>query len=314
MPLHPLADPPSRGVRLGGLAIALPATAFLFSSLLAFNTAQAASLAIKPFSRRTFRRFNRWSADTWWGWCVTSGQLLYDIRVVQTGDPIPWRENAIVIANHQQMPDITFLMAFARSRGRLGDLKWMVKDPIKYVPGVGWGMWLLECPFLKRNWADDRRNIDQTFARLVGERVPLWLVSFPEGTRLTDAKLAASTRYARDHGLTPLQHVLLPRTKGFVASVLGLRSHIDAVYDVTIGYEQGVPTLWQYVKGYVRRAHLHVRRYGIDSMPPDADGLGAWLMDRYAEKDQLLAHFYQHGRFEAAAPEKSPWAVAHPDG
>jgi hypothetical protein len=89
----------------------------------------------------------------------------------------------------------------------------------------------------------------------------------------------------------------VPRTKGFVASVEGLRSHIDAVYDITIGYEIGIPTLWQYIKGLVQRIHVHVRRFEIDSLPESADGLRLWLLDRWEEKDELLEHFYQTGTF-----------------
>ncbi len=299
MPLPPLPDPSSRVQRLAGLSRAVPLTAFLFSSLLVFNAAQTASLAVRPISRATFRKFNRWVANTWWGWCVTGSKTIYNTNIVVTGDSIPHGENALVFANHQQMPDITFLMDYARTKDRLGDLKWFAKEIIKYVPGVGWGMWFLDCPFLKRNWNDDRRSILETFARLRDDRVPMWLVTFPEGTRLTASKIEKSRRYATEHGLHALDHVQLPRTKGFVASIVGLRGHITAVYDITIGYERGVPTLWQFIQGYARRAHLHVQRYPIETLPQDDDGLATWLTDRFVEKDRLLNEFYRTGHFGA---------------
>jgi hypothetical protein len=92
--------------------------------------------------------------------------------------------------------------------------------------------------------------------------------------------------------------VLVPRTKGFVASVAGLRRHATAIYDVTIGYERGVPTLWQYIKGFAPRAHLHVRRFPIADLPTDDAGLATWLQQRFQEKDSLLERFYRDGRFE----------------
>ena len=61
------------------------------------------------------------------------------------------------------MADITFLMDFAYRKGRLGDMKWMVKDIIKYVPGVGWGMLFLDCIFVKRDWTTDKESIRKTF-------------------------------------------------------------------------------------------------------------------------------------------------------
>jgi len=297
MPREPLSDPDSRAERLAALGRAVPAAAFLGSSLLAINAAQTASLALRPLSRSAFRKFNRWAADTWWGWCVTGAERLNDVAIVVSGDHVPSAENALVFANHQQMPDIPFLMAYARSKDRLGDLKWFAKDIIKYVPGVGWGMWFLDCPFVKRDWTSDRGSIERTFARIRDDRVPLWLITFPEGTRFSQAKAEANQSYAAAHGLAQLRHVLLPRTKGFVASVQGLRSHLDAIYDITIGYDLGVPTLWQYVKGYARRAHLHVHRFPVSSMPEDADELGAWLNERFREKDELLEGFYRSGVF-----------------
>jgi 1-acyl-sn-glycerol-3-phosphate acyltransferase len=301
MPLPPLPDPGSRITRLGGLSKAVPATAFLFSTLLAFNAVQTLSLALKLVSDRRFREFNRWAADTWWGWCVTGAERLHGAHVVVTGDEIPARENAIVVANHQQMPDITFLMIWARQKDRLGDMKWMVKDIVKWVPGVGWGMAFLDCVFVKRNWAADHASIERTFARLTGNAVPVWLLSFPEGTRVSADKVSRSREYAAQEGLQPLEHVLVPRTKGFVASVAGLRGHAAAIYDVTIGYERGVPSLWQYIKGFVPVAHLHVRRFPIAELPQDDAALATWLLHRFEEKDRLLEHFYRTGGFPREA-------------
>lgn len=297
MPLPPLQDPDSPAERAAALARAVPAGALLFTTLLGFNAAQTASLVVRPVSKQTFRRFNRWAADSWWGMCVTTAELLYDVKLQVTGDEVPARENALVLANHQQMADITFLMAYARSKGRLGDLKWFVKDAMKYVPGVGWGMWFLDCPFLKRDWAEDRASIERTFSAFLREDIPMWLISFPEGTRLTEQKLQASRAYAAERSLSPLRHVLTPRTKGFVASVHGLRDHVRAVYDVTLGYERGVPTLWQFMKGYARRAHLHVRRWPIEQLPRDDEALASWLLARFEEKDALLEGFYARGGF-----------------
>ena len=159
VPAGPTAEP--MPVAVVGLALAssrwqpVPETS---------NAAQTASQALRPISPRLFREFNRWAADTWWGWCVTGAQKLHGAHIVVSGDPIPPKENAFVVANHQQMADITFLMFLARSKGRLGDLKWFVKKPIKYVPGVGWGMAFLDCLFIERKWTADRQSIARTLS------------------------------------------------------------------------------------------------------------------------------------------------------
>jgi 1-acyl-sn-glycerol-3-phosphate acyltransferase len=305
MPLKPLSDPGEKFRRVTGTLVGSLVSIFLFSLLIFFNSLQTASLAIKPFSATAFRRFNRWAADTWWGLCVKVAARVYGVRIKVSGDEAPPRENAVVISNHQQMPDITVLMWFAKSKDRLGDLKWFVKDIVKYVPGIGWGMLFLDCPFVKRDWASDKDYIKKIFQRIIQGRIPLWLVTFAEGTRFSPDKLKQSQDFAKKNGLFVPRHVLIPRTKGFVATVSGMRQHLDAVYDVTIGYIGGVPTLWQWIKGYVREVNLHVRRYPVESLPSGEEELSTWLMERFKQKDELLEGYYAEGQWISVMPEKS---------
>jgi 1-acyl-sn-glycerol-3-phosphate acyltransferase len=297
MPRKPLADPPGLTRRLKALSKAIPAASALSSSLLVINTAQLASLAVRPLSRRAFRAFNRQAADSWWGWCVELAERLHGTHLVLSGDPIPAGESALVVINHQQMADITFMMQFARSKGRLGDMRWFVKDVLKWVPGVGWGLWMMGAFMVKRDWNADRASIERTFAGIRRDKVPVWVLLFVEGHRIRPDRVAESQAFARERGLPVLEHVLVPRTKGFTATVQGLREHVDAVYDITIGYQEGVPSLWQYIQGFATEAHLHTRRYPIADLPEGEEQLGAWLMQRFQEKDRLLAGFYETGAF-----------------
>ncbi len=295
MPLSPLRRrspwPTGLARSLRGAFVA----GYLFGSLLAINLLQTSSLALRPFSRRAFRRVNRWSADRFWDWCARTTLSLHHTRVVISGDELPHDENAVVIANHQTMTDVQALFLLARKAGRLGDLKWFVKSSLRYVPGIGWGMAFLDCPFVQRDWTADRQRIDRVFRRMIAAHVPLWLISFSEGTRLTAENLASARRYASEHALALPRHVLLPRAKGFVASVTGLRGHVSAVYDVTIGYVDGLPNLWQWAKGEMREVHLHVRRYAVDELPAAPEALADWLRERFAEKDARLDRFYAAG-------------------
>ena len=120
-----------------------------------------------------------------------------------------------------------------------------------------------------------------------------------EQAKATLTKLEAAQTYARENGLTVPRHTLVARSKGFAASVEGLRRHIAAVYDLTIAYEKGVPSLWQYIKGSVSRIHLHVRRFPVDELPTLEEDVRQWLMDRWVEKDKLLRkalgdHIFEH--------------------
>jgi len=297
MPLPPLSNDENFAKRLWrNLRVAIP-VAFWFGFLMVINLTQTLSLVIKPFSATTFRRVNRWCAGTWWGGCVVFAERFNGTRIIVSGEDLPSDENVLVVSNHQQMPDITTIMALARNKGRLGDLKFFVKHAIKWVPGVGWGMQFLNCPFLRRDWSADREKIDATFDTLVRERIPMWLVSFVEGTRATEAKIRAGTDWALERGIEPTRHVLIPRTKGFAASVEGLGDHLNAVYDFTIGYVEGVPSLWQFITGRVKQIHVHIRRFPADELPKIETELKQWLMERFYEKDALLEEYYETGVF-----------------
>ncbi len=295
MPLSPLRSRTSGKAGFARTLLGAFVALYLFGSLLLINLLQTLSLVLRPFSRRAFRRVNRWFADRFWSWCAWTTLTLHRTRAVMTGDPLPTGENSLVIVNHQTMTDVQVLFLLARKAGRLGDLKWFVKDSLKYAPGFGWGMTFLDCLFVKRDWTADRAHIDQVFRRVVSGRVPLWLISFSEGTRLSAEKLARARHYAAEHALTLPRHVQLPRAKGFVASVTGLQGHIHAVYDVTIGYVDGLPSLWQWAKGEMREVHLHVRRFAAAELPSAPEALAEWLRERFEEKDERLERFYAAG-------------------
>jgi 1-acyl-sn-glycerol-3-phosphate acyltransferase len=313
MPLGPLTTDAGRLARWIRSLRVLPLVTAGFVSLLLFNLAQTTSLVLVPFSRRSFRRFNRWCADTWWGWCVAAAERFNRTHVVVTGESLPPDDNALIISNHQQMPDILALMALAKSRGRLGDLKFFVKHALKWIPGVGWGMQFINCPFLRRDWTRDRATVGRTFETLVREQIPMWLVSFAEGTRATPEKIRKSAEWAVARGIDATRHVQIPRTKGFVATIEGLGDHLHAVYDVTIGYVGGVPTLWQYITGSVRRIHVHVRRFPATELPRLERDLQEWLLALYRDKDDLLEHFYTRGVFPDQPLPHDAVAISSPD-
>ena len=280
----------------GGLALRIwnlvwtPIALFLgFFPLAIVNLAQFPSLLLLPISNRAFRAYNRTLAGVIWGYWAWALDHVNGLRLEVTGDPLPMAEDAIVICNHQTMSDIVVIVCLAFTKGRIGDLKWMVKDELKYVPGLGWGMLFLDCLFLKRNWADDAAHIHRAFARYISAKSPLWLVSFPEGTRLTAAKLKASQSFAAKSGFAATQHVLLPRPKGFAASVAGLRGYVRAVYSLTITYDNTAPSLVATIRGDVARVQLHVRRVEINSLPSSEHEIAAWLYADFLRKDAVIA-------------------------
>lgn len=261
------------------------------------NPIQMASVLVYPFSRSAFRSINRWCARSIWGLWVLMGEAQNKIEVRFTGDRLPPRENVLVLPNHQSMADVMVVLCLAWRCGRLGDTKWFVKDVIKYFPGFGWGMHFLDCIFVKRDWAQDKDGIHRLFDKYKAENIPVFLVSFLEGTRLTPRKLEAAQRFAAERGRPVPKRTLVPRTKGFVATMEGLESHLDAVYDVTIAYPDFTPTLVNCFERKVRRIEVHVKRYAIGELPKDEEARSAWVFDRYREKDERLERFAREQRF-----------------
>jgi 1-acyl-sn-glycerol-3-phosphate acyltransferase len=261
------------------------------------NPIQMASVVLYPFSRRAFRGVNRWCARSIWGLWVIMAEVQNRIEIRMTGDQAPPRENALLIPNHQSMADVMVMMCLAWRSGRLGDMKWFVKDIVKWFPGFGWGMKFLDCVFVKRDWAQDRAEIERLFEKYRRQQIPIFLVSFLEGTRLTPGKLARAQAFAKERGMMVPERTLVPRTKGFVATMIGLRDHLDAVYDLTLAYGERVPTLVECFEAKVQRVDVHVRRFEVAELPQDEEALVRWVHQRYREKEELLARHAKDGRF-----------------
>jgi len=265
--------------------------------LLFINVLQLPSLFIAPFSMNLHRRYQRVVCYLVWGWWILGVKLISGVNFAITGDDIPNSENAIVITNHQSMADIIFLLCLSYEKKAVHFTKWMIKDPIKWFPGIGWGLLFLENIFLKRNWADDSQKIEKTFHNVVHSKLPIWMLFFPEGTRRNPNKQLANTEFGKKQKLPPLKHVLYPRPKGFLATVEGLKSHVKAVYSVTIGYPGGAPNLLSAIKGDLPLIHLHIKRTAINALPQSKKELKQWLNQDILRKEALLEQFALHGEF-----------------
>lgn len=264
-----------------------------FSPFLVINLIQFLSVMIFPFSPKGFRQINRFLANYYWGLLVFLLEKVNRIQIDIQGDKVPDEENAVVDCNHQNIGDIPIMMVLAWRKKRLGDLKFFVKDIVKYIPGPGWGMLFIDCIFVKRNWLSDKDHINKTFQKFTSNKIPIWIVSFLEGTRITPSKLARSQSFAKKRKLPHMEHVMAPRTKGFISSVQSLRSQLDAVYNLTIYYPDGIPSLWQLFRGDCKSITLHVRRTAIADLPSDEKELETWIIDAYVRKNQLIAAFKQ---------------------
>jgi 1-acyl-sn-glycerol-3-phosphate acyltransferase len=83
---------------------------------------------------------------------------------------------------HGDWAPIYSLMARQGDSG-IGGFKCVIKNSAKYIPFFGWGMYLLNWPFLKRKWDSDKEYLHRTLKGFAGDGVPVSLLVFPEGTK-----------------------------------------------------------------------------------------------------------------------------------
>lgn len=59
-----------------------------------------------------------------------------------------------------------------------------------------------------------------------------------EGTRFTEQKHEACNQFARERGMTELKHHLIPRAKGFQASLPFLKAKCPCILDIQLVFKK----------------------------------------------------------------------------
>uniref|UniRef100_A0A2C9JL80 Phospholipid/glycerol acyltransferase domain-containing protein n=1 Tax=Biomphalaria glabrata TaxID=6526 RepID=A0A2C9JL80_BIOGL len=258
------------------------------------------SCVIWPFNRHLYRKINvhlayaHWSQFTflgqWWAGCKV---ILYasDEDVKYIG-----KEHILTIMNHKF--DIDWLMAWilAERLQMLGNTKIYGKEILKYVPLIGWAWYFTESIFLKRQWDHDKRVIEHDLKQATDypEGYYVTLLLFPEGTRFTEEKQKASEEVCRAKGYPILKHVLLPRPKGFIITIHGLRGQFPTILNCTVAFSKNgpAPTLMNILQGKPMLAHFYAERIPLDSVPIDSDEACAqWLRELFKKKDDMYEEF-----------------------
>lgn len=95
---------------------------------------------------------------------------------------------------------------------------------------------------------------------------------------------------------------LVPRVKGFSATVAALRGRMTTILDVTLCWDAhcGPLPFFFFGQGGSRTVHALLRKYNVDDIPKDADGAAEWLKARWEEKDKLIEEFRATGKYGKA--------------
>lgn len=219
-------------------------------------------------------------------------------------------QRMILIANHQIYTDWLYLWWIGYTAGMHGRIYVVLKESLKRIPVIGWGMQFAQFIFLKRKWEQDKPRLAAHLQRFNKPKDPMWLMMFPEGTNLAPSTREASKSWADKNGIKDMQHTLLPRSTGLHFILQELSKTVDYVYDCTIAYE-GVPRgefaqdIFTVGASYFggkppKSVNMYWRRFAISSIPlEDTKKFDLWLRQRWVEKDKFIEDYYRHGKFPA---------------
>jgi len=216
---------------------------------------------------------------------------------VHVPDGISHTGRYLVFCNHQSGVDILALQHCLNRRAPFG--RYLLKHQLLWVPVLGIAWWALDMAFLRRYSQQelirnpslrgkDLENAARACEKL--KHIPVAMMTFPEGTRFTEAK--------RDQQNSPYRHLLRPRYGGIGQVLYSFDEALDCVIDVTIIYPDGVPTVWQYVSGQVRKITAYIELRPIDEslrgrdFRADAAAKGQlikWLGVIWQEKERLMS-------------------------
>lgn len=295
------ALPPLRLLRGLICIVVLVLTAFMMLVYFGFTSA----VVVRIFSLHLSRKMTSIVFAAWLALWPFLFEKINNTKVVFSGGIVPDKERILLIANHRTEVDWMYIWDLALRKGSLGYIKYVLKSGLMKLPIFGWAFHILEFIPVRRKWEIDEPIMRQMLSTLKDPQHPLWLAIFPEGTDFTEQKCNRSQKYAAEHGLPILKHVLLPKTKGFFACVEELRNSLDAVYDVTIGYKPRCPLILDNVFGLnPSEVHIHIRRLSLNDIPKSEDKVGTWLIDAFCLKDKLLSEFYSTGHFPNEVKEK----------
>jgi 1-acyl-sn-glycerol-3-phosphate acyltransferase len=226
---------------------------------------------------------------------------MWDIRLP---DDLDHKGRYLVFCNHQSGVDILALQYCLNRKAPFG--RFLLKQQLIWVPVLGVAWWALDMAFLRRYSKQqllqdpalrgkDLENAARACEKL--KHIPVSMITFPEGTRLSEAK--------RKQQNSPFKHLLRPRYGGVGQVLYSFDDALDCLIDVTIVYPDGTPSVWHFVSGQVKKIIVDIRLRTIDEVirgrnfREDSDAkyqLNNWLNQIWEEKEAYISHTLESGQ------------------
>lgn len=218
-------------------------------------------------------------------WSLTS--MVFNLSATMDGENIMDDDDYLIISNHLGAIDFMLINEIAGPNGMIGHLKYVVKDSLKVFPVFYQTIVYAGFLVLRRNFESDRTSIVRYFDLFKKNKIPVWFMLYPEGSRFTEKLKLDSWEYSDMKKMNRLDNVLLPRYKGFKLICEQLRkSRIKNVADITFFYLDGeTPALWEFFLRDLRGTF----RYDIKITPIDEiDDYREFLYRSFERKDALI--------------------------
>ncbi|KAJ8723269.1 hypothetical protein PYW08_003181 [Mythimna loreyi] len=315
-------------------------TAWYYTILAGFFILYCPVMYLMFFSHRLYRKLVDTLFSLWELYPVALFQCCCSTQLHHFGDYVNPDENTIIVMNHRTRVDWNYVWIAlyhatqnpsselcsckqtdqnpsksnsALDLGGKSKIKFVLKDEIKNIPGMGWIMQLNFFLYVKRNWREDQVSLSQFVDYYQKLNYDCRLVLFPEGTDLSEENLRRSEKFAHANNMQHYEYVLHPRTTGWVALCSRLReSGLASIYDVTVAYDSPAQTEMDLFRGKIpTHVSFYFKRYSIEKLPREEEALKTWLGDRWREKEYSLRRFHNDGNFidpqyNRAPPQRSP--------
>ncbi|XP_026734001.1 lysocardiolipin acyltransferase 1-like [Trichoplusia ni] len=310
-------------------------TAWYYTILSGFFILYCPVMYLMFVSHRIYRKLVDILFSLWELYPVALFQCCFNTQLHHFGDFVNPDEKTIIVMNHRTRVDWNYvwIALYHATQNPAGEIcsckqtvedsrepsgvldvlgkskiKFVLKDEIKTIPGMGWIMQLNFFLYVKRNWREDQVNLSQFADYYSKLNYDYRLVLFPEGTDLSDENRRRSANFASANNLQNYKFVLHPRTTGWVALCSRLReSGLASVYDITIAYDKPAQTEMDLLRGKIpTHVYFYCKRYSINKLPKDDTDLKIWLNDRWREKEQTLFKFHNEGHFVDLESNRAP--------
>ena len=149
------------------------------------------------------------------------------------GNPLQLKDKLLLISNHPTTLDFMYLLHWAKQHNRIKDIRFIAKDGIGTIPGVGKYIKETQC-LISRDYESDKDKI-KDFCKKLSEQKSYILVIFPEGTTVFPESKAKSKDFSTNNDKPIFENVLYPRHRGLELILKNL--FIEQVIDLTLFYD-----------------------------------------------------------------------------